>query len=638
MRRRCFNGNFRGFLGILVVFVSLFTYGRVGAQAPDVLGPTDPAEMAAFFDGMMLSTLESEHIAGVTLVVVKDGAVFFSKGYGYADVEKRIPVDPETTLFRIASISKLFTWTAVMQLVEQGKLDLNADINTYLDFEIPATYPEPITLKHLLTHTPGFEDLYYGMDAATAEDLLPIGDWLKLHVPARVRPAGTFSAYSNYGTALAGYIVERASGMPYADYVEQNIFHPLGMAHTTARQPLPETLAADMAQGYFYTGGRYEPQKFEWIQDVPAGAFTTSALDMARFMIAHLQNGRYGDAQILQEATAQQMHTRIFDHDARANGFAHGFYEMNQNGLRLIGHGGDIPAFHSELALLPEHNLGLFVSCNSDEGGRFMETVLEAFMDHYYPADKPAPVPTTGLGERAALIEGTYRTNRIAYTTAESIAGLVSTFDLAVEGDVLLLKSLDGTLRFVEIEPFVFRSEDGAMTLLFRRDAQGMATYAFIGENPTSGFERVGLWDVPLLHFVLLGSSVLLFLSALVLWPVVFLARLGYEKKPQPKLAPVARWGAAALSLAVATFAILFSLIFFDNFTALSVGAIPLLGLQPVVFWIIVGLSLATSVFAFLAWKGRYWGFLSRIHYTLVVLAGWGCVWFINYWHLLRFH
>ncbi len=615
--------------------VNLFALRQVGAQAPVVQGPTDPIEMAAFFDGIMLYNLEKDHIAGVTVVVVKDGEVFFSQGYGYADVEKRIAVDPETTLFRIGSVSKLFTWTAVMQLVEQGKLNLDADVNTYLDFTIPATYPEPITLKHLLTHTPGFEDRGYDMMAATAGDMVSLGAWLKTHIPARVRPAGTFAAYSNYGTTLAGYIVERVSGMSYDDYIEQNLLQPLGMLHTSTRQPLPETLVADMALGYKYENGTYAAEDFEIILPAPAGSVSSSALDMARFMMAHLQYGRYGDAQILQEATARQMQTRIFAHDERINGMAHGFYELDRNGHDLIGHGGDTLLFHSQLALLPEQNVGFFVSCNSVECAGLPEKLMAAFVDHYYPAAESPASTTADFDQRAGLLAGTYRMNRMSYTTAESIGGLFSTIDLNVDDGRLLLKGLGVTLRFVEVEPFVFRSENGQMTLVFREDPQGVVAHAFIGDYPFMAFDKVGGLDTPLLHFALLGISGLLFFSALTVWPLVFLARLGYEKKPQAALAPIARWVAAGLSLLCLIFAVL-GIVGVSDSNALMTGDVLLQGAQPVIFWSIVAASLGALVFTFFAWKDRYWSFVGRVHYTLVMLAGWGFVWFVNYWHLLH--
>jgi len=199
-----------------------------------------------------------------------------------------------------------------MQLVEQGKISLDADVNSYLDFAIPATYPQPITLRHLLTHTPGFEDSSKDTLTVNPDKIIPLDVFLKTHIPARVFSPGTVSAYSNYGAALAAYIVERVSGMPFSAYVEKNIFQPLGMTHSTFVQPLPDALAPDMARGYYYSNGAYQAGSFEIVQVYPAGSLSATVDDMTRFMIAHLQNGRYENAQILSEATARQMHTPLF--------------------------------------------------------------------------------------------------------------------------------------------------------------------------------------------------------------------------------------------------------------------------------------------------------------------------------------
>ena len=195
-------------------------------------GPTDPAELESFLDDLLKNEMEEYHIAGAAVSVVKDGELFFTKGYGYANLEKDIPVDPEQTLFRIGSVTKLFTATAVMQLVEQGKLDLDADINTYLDFRIPDTYPQPITIKNLLTHTSGFEDRLADVLVSDAADIVPARGWLVSHMHARVRPPGDSPAYSNYNAMLAGYIVARVSGQPYDEYIQDHILNPLGMAHS----------------------------------------------------------------------------------------------------------------------------------------------------------------------------------------------------------------------------------------------------------------------------------------------------------------------------------------------------------------------------------------------------------------------
>ncbi|MBL8989515.1 MAG: beta-lactamase family protein, partial [Gemmatimonadetes bacterium] len=360
------------------------------APATPTRGLKDRAELEAFVDGLMTAYLADKHIAGATVSVVKDGQLFFAKGYGWADVAKRIPVDPEKTLFRIGSVSKLFTWTAIMQLVEQGKLDLKTDINQYLDFQIPATYSQPITLTEVLTHTPGLEE--DGRDLFTEDPghITPMGKWLPAHLPGRVRPPGTFSSYSNWATAAAGYIVERKGGeATWDDYIEKHILAPLGMTQTTGRQPLPESFGPDMSQGYEWKNGDFVARKWEIVTGAaPAGSMSASATDMAKFMIAHLNGGALGEGRILSPETTRLMHTRLQGHDPRIPGFAHGFYEQSSHGLRLIGHGGDTQWFHSDLALIPSENVGLFISTNTSTGSAIsFQPFLKAFLDHYYPED-----------------------------------------------------------------------------------------------------------------------------------------------------------------------------------------------------------------------------------------------------------
>ena len=226
--------------------------------------------------------------------MVVDNKLFFAKGYGYADVEAKKPVDPDATMFRIGSVSKLFTWTAVMQLVEQGKLDLDADINQYLtEFKIPTTYPQPITLKNLLTHTPGFEDQVIGLFAHDPDEISPLGQLLARDLPARVRPPGELASYSNHGTALAGYIVPEVSGVPWEDYIEQNLLKPLGWTIRPCVSPAPTSCRPRCPRATSSSEGQFKEQGFEYVPAAPAGSMSASAADMARFMIAHLQNGRY---------------------------------------------------------------------------------------------------------------------------------------------------------------------------------------------------------------------------------------------------------------------------------------------------------------------------------------------------------
>jgi CubicO group peptidase (beta-lactamase class C family) len=236
---------------------------------PKPAAPLTAVDAEAFIDGLMPSALRAARVPGAVVVIVKDGQPLLQKGYGLADWDKNIPVDPHKTLFRPGSVSKLFTWTAVMQLVEQGKLELDADLNKYLDFSIPGRNGKALTLRHVMTHTTGFEE--------TARDLLTydsagpdLGKVLKAYIPPYVYDPGTTPGYSNYATSLAGYIVQRVSGKSFDDYMDQNVFGPLGMKQSTFRQPLPEALKGQMSQGYMSWDDK--PKGFEVISMPPAGS------------------------------------------------------------------------------------------------------------------------------------------------------------------------------------------------------------------------------------------------------------------------------------------------------------------------------------------------------------------------------
>src|ERR1041385_5793077 len=293
------------------------------------------ADIEAFLDGLVPLQIKHDDIAGATIAVVKDGKLLFAKGYGYADVEKKKPVSAQDTLFRPGSISKLFTWTAIMQLYEQGKLDLDRNVNDYLDFKIPDAFGKPITLKDIMTHTPGFEEQVKDLFREDATKL-NLGEYLKTHIPARIYPPGTVPAYSNYATAVAGYIVERVSGRPFDQYVAENILKPLNMTHSTFAQPLPADLAPLMSNGYRLASDK--PGLFEVVNPFPAGSLSSSATDMAQFMMAHLADGQLGGAHILKPETARLMHSRLFALDDHANAMCYGFYEESRNGHRIIGH------------------------------------------------------------------------------------------------------------------------------------------------------------------------------------------------------------------------------------------------------------------------------------------------------------
>ncbi len=626
--------------GLSILLLALLAANVFPAKAAALqAGPSDPAEMEAFFDGLMTARMEADHIPGAVVSVVKDGQLFFAKGYGYADLEQRIPVDPERTLFRPGSVSKLFVWTSVMQLVEQGKLSLDVDINQYLDFTIPATFAEPITLENLLTHTPGFEDKGDGLFLLRAEDMGSLESFVKNYMPARVFPPGKLGAYSNYGTALAGYIVQRVSGMPFDEYVEKNILLPLGMTHSTFRQPLPAALAPDMAQGYNFVGGEYLKGGFEFIQAYPAGALSATATDMAKFMIAHLQNGTYGDVQILQAATAQQMHGNLFSHDPRIDGMAYGFFVNTVNGLRVISHGGDTILFHTGLFLIPEQNVGLFVSTNGVGGASNGEAVMKAFLDRYYPGDESSdPQPPADFAQRIAPYLGEYMLARSNFTTFEKVISLTSPVNISVNGDGYLVVSMMGQVtQYVEIEPGLLQNRlEPADRAVYMMDESGQR---YILPSAPFAFMQTPWYATLVFNGFLLILGLVLIVGALIGWLMDFFRWLR-QRERRPLGAILGRVAAALFGLLFLFFVILFFSLFADILPAYGVPRIffevpPIMSVAMVLPIILALAAVLMLVFMALAWIKRYWKLKGRIHYTILTLSALSLVWLLVYWNLL---
>lgn len=598
---------------------------------------TSARELETFIDGVMAAHMQAQDIPAAVIAIVKDGQLFFAKGYGYADREKRTPVDPARTLFRPGSISKLFTWTAVMQLHERGLLDLEADVNKYLkDFQTPATYPQPITMKHLLTHTPGFEDGGLGyLFVRSADEIVPLSGSLKDHIPWRVRPPGTYSSYSNYGTALAGLIVANISGMPFEEYVEKNIFAPLGMDRSTFREPLPPNLAADMATGYKREKGAYKKEGFEFISNFgPAGALSSTATDMARFMIAHLQDGRLGDARILQEATAREMHSQHYTLDPRLPGMAYGFYEMRLNGQRMIGHGGDTQWFHSDLVLLLEQNVGIFVSYVTN-GGRARSELLKAFLDRYFPDPAEAlPAKPSDFQTRGRRFAGSYCFTRHNWSTIEKLGALASTVSVSVTSDnTLLLSGLLGqSFQFVEVAPLLFQQADGWQTMVFKEDESGRITHMFLGMLPFMPTYRVAWFETRAFSLALFGLGILLCVTTLV--------SAFYHRKEAKAIPRSSRW-AVRLAVAVSGLTLLFLGSFIaivaNNVDSLLYGIPVSLSLVLVLPHVTSVLTIGATAFCALAWKERWWTLVRRVHYSLFAFAALALVWFYFHWNVLGF-
>jgi len=525
--------------------VPLAAQGPVPAAKPAATAPTPaptvkPAETAtlnaadleAFLDGFLPYALERGRIPGAVVVVVRGNQVLLEKGYGFSDVAKRKPVLPETTLFRPGSVSKLFTWTAVMQQVEAGKLDLDKDVNAYLDFKIPPYQGKPITLRNIMTHTAGFEESVRYLISSDPKAAMALKKQMPLALPQRVFAPGTTPAYSNYATALAGYIVERVSGEPYDDYIENHIFKPLGMTHASFRQPLPANLVPFMSNGYPDVTQKAKP--FEIVIPAPAGSLSASGADMGKFMIAHLNDG----AGVLKPETAKMMHDFKAPGVGPLNSMALGFYEQWVNGHRAIAHGGDTEWFHSYLWLFPDADVGVYISMNSPgaagDAGAVRSALFHKFADRYLPGTEAAGrVDAKTAKAHAEMMVGHYFSSRGSFTNFMSLFGLLGQpqINLTEDGKINVpgLDGLSAGARdWVEVEPFVWRDTNSGERLAAEVKDGKVVRWSLDAGSPFMVFEPApfatnAAWLNPALIFAL----VVIVLAALA-WPVRALVRRSY--------------------------------------------------------------------------------------------------------------
>ncbi|WP_262695691.1 serine hydrolase domain-containing protein [Kordiimonas aquimaris] len=622
-------------MGSFLAFLLTFTVNAATQEEPrppiDQIARTSLADLETFMDAAVDTQMKALDIPAVSVSIVKDGNILLSKGYGIADQSQNSPVTGDT-MFRPGSISKLFTWTAVMQLVESGKLDLNTNVNSYLtSFQIPDTYDEPITLTHILTHTAGFEEGALGYLIADSPDaIIPLNEALAKYIPRRINKPGAYSSYSNYATALAGLIISNVSGLSFNEYIQQNIFDPLGMTHSSFFEPLPDHLQDVMAEGYTRETGVFKEKPFEIIANFgPAGSLSSSASDMAKFMLAFLDEGQLNGTQILQPETVKLMHSRLFAPDERLASMAHGFYENSINGHRLVGHGGDTTLFHSNLMLDVEERLGIYVSYMGARGGKARGEIMQIFYDRYYPDPLEKLTPPTDFTERASKYAGNYKFWRHNQSTIEKAGALAGALTVTPTSDnTLLISGLGQARQFTEIGENLFRQVDGRMKLAFGENESGAIQDIYFDGIPFLAASRAPTAENGLFAKILPLISFLMFITVWTGW--------AYRRKEYKTMQNGERT-AVQLSMAVSGLNLLF---------VISLAIILTIYQNTIVFNIPTALKVALWLpdiasitalgvlwFAVQSWRDGYWRLGRRIHYTLVALSGLFMLWFYYYWN-----
>ena len=657
------------------------------SSEPSTAKEVTESTVRSFFDEKINEQLEENKIAGATVSVVADGETIFAKGYGFSDLENEEPVRADETLFRIGSVSKSVTGTAVMTAVENGTVDLDTDVNEYLDEDlIPDTYDEPVTLEHLGTHTAGFETSVVGLFAREKGDVGSLQESVQ-GVPQRVRPPGELASYSNYGVGLAGYVLSEATGTEFSEYVKQNVFDPLGMEKSSFRQPPPD-MEDSVSKGYTYNyqQGEFEEEGFEYIPLRSPGSMSATATDMARFMKAHLNGGVLDGTRILSQDTTEGMHEARFRNHERLNGVGYGFYEGSRGDTRIVLHGGDTIFFHSIMALFPDEDVGVFVSYNTSGSSQQRQDLFDEFIEEFFPPTEPEGIGPE-MPEEADELEGWYRTTRITETTYEKIIGASSMTEVRFEENGVMVTSpfIGGEEeRWIQTEPLVFRKQDGNKRLAFRK-TDGEITHFFRDKSPVTGMESLSTAEEPITQITALGASVALILSGVTGWSGAYVWRslrrkaepyIDNEKNPEEPPSEegrqgrsedggydhtgpqkqgevddhtgsktedsennnrrrLARWVAGATGVSLIGSLVLFVLTFVIEPLGIVYG-------MPVWFnsvFVLSGIGIFGAVSAVglvaLAWRDNYWSTFHRVHYTLIVLSVLVLVWLLNYWNLL---
>lgn len=635
-----------GAVALMVALVGTLT----GLAAPGRAGaaPAEPAapDVAGFLDETIANQLTQHQIPGAAVVVVAGGRQVFARGYGLADLEQQRPVVAESTGFFIGSTAKLLTATAVMQQVAQGRLDLHTDVNEYLTgFRIRDTYPgRPVTLAHLLTHTAGFEEDIVGVASTDPAELPALGEYLAGHQPARVRPPGRLASYSNYGSALAGHLVERAAGMPFDAYLDEHLLRPLGMTGTSFTQPAPERIRSNLAHGYRTDAAGQRPLRGQYSPMPPmGGGAVATAPDLGRFMLTQLQGGQLDGVRVLEEASVAQMQARQFGHDPRLPGLGYGFVEHYRNGQQLLTHPGDNNGFHGNLALLPEHGVGIYVVYNGegvDDGAIVAaQRLVDGFVDRFYPGEAETGT-APAADQQVARYAGTYRTTRVSHSDFTRFAALVTAVTVTAHGDGTITTS--GPLspdparseqRWEPVGPQLFQEVGGQDRLGFAVDDQGRVTGLFASANPTVAYERLAWYESPGLHLGVAGAALLVLLPALLGWPVAAAWRAGRRRRAglAPRDASRAAWSARCAQLLAWTTAALlvgfvagFAMLLADLATlteTILLGGSPTLTIVLALPTVAAVATAGLVACAVVAWWRRWWNLPRRLYFSATTMA-----------------
>lgn len=620
----------RGFQLILATLVTV-----VSAQAQEE-NPVTPETIAMFIHTFVANDIADYSIPGAAVVVARKNGIIFAKGYGVADIESNRPFDPFETVVRAGSVSKCFTAAAIVRLAHEGKLAMDAPINDYVkDVAIPQPFG-PIRVSNLLTHTAGFDDTIVDMHERDVEDWVPLAPYLEAELPAPAMPPGLCTSYSSWDFAIAGLVIEGASGMPYDEYIRQSILEPLGMMRSSFRLPDPPAdLMADLASGYNVTPSGHKQYPFDYIKASPGIALLTTPENIGHFIVAQLNEGRWQDEAALLPPIIEAMQTTQFANHEKIRGFTYGFAEWRENGRRMLFHDGNAIGHTGRLVIIPEHDIGFYLVYNivpfgpggaPSEAGRLNRRFTTAFLDEFYPDVSPPRVKPTGLVEALppiASFAGHYRPTNYSRHTFQKLASLMEQVPVRVVQEDTIIA---GSSKYVRVAPELFQYEEGGDSYVpFRIDETDAPTHLFFG---TGSYEKVRWAESSPVQTAVFVTFFLTFVLTLPLitarW---YLARKHNE---------VLTLSDKALFIAATT-----NILFLVGLAGvmLRMDTMELFAGVPPILALILHLPLISGSFGVLAGvallRGSGSGRLTRAHQALTTLAVLTFVPFLWYWNLI---
>ena len=594
----------------------------VETSALELFEPSrEDAVLEAYVDGLIAAHRREHDTPGVAVSVVHDGRLVFAKGYGVADIETGATVDGHETLFRIGSITKTFVWTAAMMLVERGSLDLDADINTYLeDFQIPEKFDAPITMHHLMAHRAGFEDSFSLYTKQDGENEVSLSTALQDDLPVRVYPPGQRTAYSNYGTALAARVIENISGQGIEAFIESEILAPLGMTKATLAGPseMPANKRNTLSNSLRVENGVYRAETPMQIGPyAPVGAMAAPAAEMARWMLFHLGRGEHDGVRLMRNDTHDAMWRRAFTDRPDGADLAHGFFNVPYRGLQTYGHGGATAAFYSDMVMVPELGLGIFISQNATNNRTLINEFAELVID-FVMEPRSAQSAKTKIDVQPYI--GAYLTNRRSFTTFMKINASQDVTKIAAANDgALTVATASGADTYFPTEQADVFENKQTQKLVFNRNEKGAVTHFTRGRGIVS-YEKVGFFSNPIFLNISIGAA---FFFSVTTWLGAW-RRQGRGDAPS---ATARRLSLGAFTVAGLVFAFLGAVIA-TTIVAATTSGFDLLLNPPISFSLMQTIGLILLIAAPLilfslwpAWTSSGWSLWRKSHHTAFALA-----------------